>query len=131
MNSNAQIVKTYLGETCTKQAQAEAFGVLALGYGLASALAPVAGGWLSRPAERWEWLRGTIFETYPYLLPMLVAAMLTGLGAVLGWFFLPETASFVKRREAETNAKTEEEEKRLVKLASAGELRDIEMRQVG
>ena len=34
LNGNAAIVKTYLGETSTKKAQSEAFGVLALGYGL-------------------------------------------------------------------------------------------------
>ena len=127
LNSNAQIVKTYLGEVCTKKAQAEAFGVLALGYGLASALAPVAGGWLAKPAERWPVFRNTAFETFPYLLPMCVAASLTGLGAVLGYFLLPETASFTKRAEAKARSKSAEEEKRLVKLASAGELREIEL----
>ena len=54
-----------------------------------------------KPAERWPaTFGGTIFETYPYLLPMCVAASLTGLGAVLGFFYLPETASFAKRHEA-------------------------------
>jgi len=127
LNSNAQIVKTYLGEVCTKKAQAEAFGVLALGYGLASALAPMAGGWLAKPAERWSLFRGTAFETFPYLLPMCLAATLTGLGAALGYILLPETASFTKRAEAKAQSKNAEEEKRLVKLASAGELREMEL----
>ena len=128
MNGNAAIVKTFLGEVCTKSAQSEAFGVLALGYGLASTLAPGAGGYLIKPAERWPaTFGGTIFETYPYLLPMCVAASLTGLGAVLGFFYLPETASFAKRHEARGMATRGSESKRLVKMASAGELQAIEI----
>ena len=128
LNGNAAIVKTFLGEVCTKSAQSEAFGVLALGYGLASTLAPGAGGYLIKPAERWPaTFGGTIFETYPYLLPMCVAASLTGLGAVLGFFYLPETASFAKRHEARGMATRGSESKRLVKMASAGELQAIEI----
>ena len=124
-------MKTYLGETSTKKAQSEAFGVLALGYGLASTLAPAAAGFLQRPARRWpETFAGTAFDTYPYLLPMCVAACLTGLGAVLGVLLLPETASFVRRAEAKAMARNGDEEKRLVKLASAGDLRAIELRDV-
>ena len=131
LNGNAAIVKTYLGETSTKKAQSEAFGVLALGYGLASTLAPAAAGFLQRPARRWpETFAGTAFDTYPYLLPMCVAACLTGLGAVLGVLLLPETASFVRRAEAKAMARNGDEEKRLVKLASAGDLRAIELRDV-
>jgi diphthamide biosynthesis protein 2 len=131
LNGNAAIVKTYLGETCTKKAQSEAFGVLALGYGLASTLAPAASGFLQRPARRWpETFAGTTFDTYPYLLPMVVAACLTGLGAILGGLLLPETASFVRRAEAKATARDADEEKRLVKLASAGDLRAIELRDV-
>lgn len=126
LNGNAAIVKTFLGEVCTKSAQSEAFGVLALGYGLASTLAPGVGGYLVKPAERWPaTFKGTIFETYPYLLPMCVAASLTGLGAVLGFFYLPETASFAKRHAA--RASHGSESRRLVKMASAGQLQAIEL----
>ena len=129
-NGNAAIVKTYVGEITTKVSAGRAFGVLALGYGLASAAAPGVGGYLQRPAERWpRAFAGTVFETYPYLLPMVVASTLTFVGAVLGWVFLPETASFTLRRRQEerrrqrgADASRGEEAKRLVKLASAGEL---------
>jgi len=129
-NGNAAIVKTYVGEITTKVSAGRAFGVLALGYGLASAAAPGVGGYLQRPAERWpRAFAGTVFETYPYLLPMVVASALTFAGAVLGWVFLPETASFTMRQRQEErrrrrggDASRGEEAKRLVKLASAGEL---------
>ena len=129
-NGNAAIVKTYVGEITTKVSAGRAFGVLALGYGLASAAAPGVGGYLQRPAERWpRAFAGTVFETYPYLLPMVVASALTFAGAVLGWMFLPETASFTmrqrqeeRRRRRRGDASRGEEAKRLVKLASAGEL---------
>jgi diphthamide biosynthesis protein 2 len=133
VNGNAAICKTYLGECTTKASAANAFGVLALGYGLASVAAPGAGGFLLKPAERWDTFKGTIFDTYPYLLPMFVAAALTFTGATLGFFFLPETASFVRRREVKLAGMSREEGCGLVKnvkMASAGELRAMELQDV-
>jgi len=43
------------------------------------------GGFLQRPAEQWPAVfRGTVFDTFPFLLPMTVAAALTFTGGIMG-----------------------------------------------
>jgi hypothetical protein len=49
------------------------------------------GGLLARPAEAMPFLRSTIFETYPFLLPNLVCTGFVVLGLTVGIFFLEET----------------------------------------
>ena len=86
LNGNAGVVKTYVGEVTSKSQQAKAFSLFALCFGLASCVAPAIGGFLQRPAERWPGtFAGTLFETYPYLLPMLCASCLTTLGGIAGY----------------------------------------------
>lgn len=98
LNGNAGVVKTYVGEVTQKSQQAKAFSLFALCFGLASCVAPALGGFLQKPAERWPGtFAGTPFETYPYLLPMSCAAALTTLGGVVGYLFVPETASQWRR----------------------------------
>ena len=98
LNGNAGVVKTYVGEVTQKSQQAKAFSLFALCFGLASCVAPAIGGFLQKPATRWPGtFAGTPFETYPYLLPMSCAAALTTLGGVVGYLFVPETASQWRR----------------------------------
>ena len=98
LNGNAGVVKTYVGEVTHKSQQAKAFSLFALCFGLASCVAPAIGGFLQKPATRWPGtFAGTPFETYPYLLPMSCAAALTTLGGVVGYLFVPETASQWRR----------------------------------
>ena len=104
LNGNAGVVKTYVGETTEKSQQTMAFSIFAMAFGFASCVAPAIGGFLQRPAERWPGVFGdTVFETFPFLLPMLCAAALTSFGGALGFLYAPETASqwrrMQKRRE--------------------------------
>jgi diphthamide biosynthesis protein 2 len=98
LNGNAGVVKTYVGETTEKSQQTVAFSIFAMAFGFASCVAPAIGGFLQRPAERWPSVFGdTLFETFPFLLPMLCAAALTSVGGVLGFLYAPETASQWRR----------------------------------
>lgn len=50
------------------------------------------GGVLARPAKQWSSVfSGTIFETYPYLLPNLFCTAVVLFGLVVGILFLEET----------------------------------------
>ena len=72
LNGNAGVVKTYIGETTEKGQQVKAFSVFALAFGIASCVAPGVGGFLQRPAAQWPALfGGTVFDTFPFLLPMV------------------------------------------------------------
>lgn len=53
------------------------------------------GGLLARPADTWSSFRGTIFDTYPYLLPNLVAASYIVVAIIAGIIWLEETNELV------------------------------------
>ena len=73
----------------------------------AGSLTRGVGGFLQRPADQFPaTFGGTVFETFPFLLPMLVAASLTCTGGVLGFFYIPETASQWRRMEAKVGGAT-------------------------
>lgn len=61
-------------------------------------IAPLLGGFLSRPVELSDIFRGTIFETYPYALPSLVTAAIPAITALLGLFLARETLPKEKRK---------------------------------
>ena len=140
LNGNAGVVKTYVGETTEKSQQTTAFSIFALAFGGASVVAPAIGGFLQSPAKTWPaTFENTIFETFPFLLPMLCAACLTTTGGVLGFMYAPETASQWRRMERRRRDKilergsiganeietSEDEEKNLLVPA------EVEMTQVG
>jgi hypothetical protein len=63
-------------------------------WSLGLVIGPACGGLLARPAELYpKSFQGTIFETFPYLLPNLVTAFFALLGCFLLFFFFPETLS--------------------------------------
>ena len=49
------------------------------------------GGELSSPAERWSLFADTIFETHPYLLPCILASVLSIFSLLLAFKYLPES----------------------------------------
>ena len=127
LNGNAGVVKTYIGETTEKREQVKAFSIFALAFGIASCVAPGVGGFLQRPAETWpEVFRDTVFDDYPFLLPMLAAAALTTTGGVLGFMYVPETASQWRRmerrrRDAARRAGSQEEQFWRMAMEAKGE----------
>ena len=92
LNGNAGVVKTYVGETTEKSQQTMAFSIFAMAFGFASCVSPAIGGFLQRPAERWPGVFGdTVFETFPYLLPCVIASVLSAGSLVLAYFKPPES----------------------------------------
>ncbi|MDE0954712.1 MAG: MFS transporter, partial [Candidatus Poseidoniales archaeon] len=49
------------------------------------------GGEFSSPAEKWSLFTGTIFETHPYLLPCLIASLLSTISFIFAVWKLPES----------------------------------------
>jgi hypothetical protein len=61
-------------------------------WSLGLVVGPACGGLLASPAQLYpHYFTGTIFETFPYLLPNLVTAFFALLGATLLFLFFPET----------------------------------------
>ena len=77
LNGNIGVAKSYLAEICDNSNMARGFSILGLTVGLARFVAPITGAYLASPVEQWpDVFVGTIFETFPYLLPCLVGALI-------------------------------------------------------
>lgn len=68
--------------------EGRAYAIMGLCWSLGGMLGPVAGGWLEHPVEnipRW-FGNNALFTRFPYLLPCMAAAAVTGTGCVLSVF---------------------------------------------
>lgn len=104
---NMGVTRTYLGEIVDESNEAKGFSFLALCFSVGLFVGPILGGELVFPAERAPHIfGGTIFETYPFLLPNLTYAIFAAIAWVIGCIFLEETlpasqrCSCLRRRQA-------------------------------
>ncbi|KAH8104702.1 MFS general substrate transporter [Cristinia sonorae] len=77
LNANSGTIKTMIGEIAEGDeiALARAFSFVPIVWATGSTLAPLVGGALQHPAERFpRWFAAWIWSEYPYLLPCIVAA---------------------------------------------------------
>ncbi|CAH1768179.1 13673_t:CDS:2 [Entrophospora sp. SA101] len=58
-----------------------------------SMLGPVIGGFLSHPADNFPKIFGNcpFLKSFPYFLPCFVASIVSFIGLIIGYFYLPET----------------------------------------
>ena len=90
-NGNIAVARAYIGDVSTPQQLATRMGLIGAAFGLGFTIGPFLGGELSSPASRWDLFVGTIFETYPYLLPCLLASVLSIFSLLLAFRYLPES----------------------------------------
>ncbi len=81
-----------LAEVCDETNQGLGMSLLTTSWGCGLVFGPVVGGFLSRPAEKYELFRDIVlFQTNPYLLPCIVGSIMAFLATTLAYFFLEET----------------------------------------
>lgn len=89
---NLGVTKTYLGEIVDETNEARGFSFLAVCFSVGLIVGPFLGGNLVNPVD---WapgvFRGTVFDTFPYLLPNLTYAVMAGISWIIGFFSLEET----------------------------------------
>ena len=90
-NGNIAVARAYIGDVSTPKQLATRMGLIGAAFGLGFTIGPFLGGEFSSPAERWGLFVGTVFETYPYLLPCVIASALSAGSLVLAYFKLPES----------------------------------------
>ena len=90
-NGNIAVARAYIGDVSTSTQLASRMGIIGAAFGLGFTVGPFLGGELSSPAERWDIFVGTIFETYPYLLPCIIASLLSIFSLLLAFWYLPES----------------------------------------
>ena len=90
-NGNIAVARAYIGDVSSPKQLATRMGLIGAAFGLGFTIGPFLGGELSSPAERWSLFADTIFETYPYLLPCILASVLSIFSLLLAFKYLPES----------------------------------------
>ena len=101
LNGNVGVLQTTVAELITKKEhQPKAYSIMPFVWCLGSIIGPAMGGALAMPCEAYPWLfpKGTIFDTYPFLLPNLVSVVILLFGITTGALFLEETHASKKSR---------------------------------
>ena len=101
-NGNIAVARAYIGDVSTSKQLASRMGIIGAAFGLGFTVGPFLGGELSSPAERWDMFVGTVFETYPYLLPCIVASLLSIFSLLLAFWYLPESLTSDPRSKRST-----------------------------
>ncbi|KIM47000.1 hypothetical protein M413DRAFT_440546 [Hebeloma cylindrosporum] len=72
--------------------EGRAYAILGFCWGLGGVAGAIIGGSFERPAVKWPEIFGDIpiFNTYPYLLPCGLAALVTLIGSILSLFLAPD-----------------------------------------
>ena len=103
-NGNIAVARAYIGDVSTSKQLASRMGIIGAAFGLGFTVGPFLGGELSSPAERWDMFVGTVFETYPYLLPCIIASLLSIFSLLLAFWYLPESLTSDPRSERSTQS---------------------------
>ncbi|KAH3919147.1 hypothetical protein HBH56_029400 [Parastagonospora nodorum] len=93
LNGNIGVLQTTVAELVTDEKhQPRAYSIMPFVWCLGTIVGGFLGGVLARPALQWPGtFGGTIFETYPYLLPNIFCTMVVLFGLAVGILFLEET----------------------------------------
>ncbi|KAL9001160.1 MAG: hypothetical protein Q9169_000343 [Polycauliona sp. 2 TL-2023] len=94
LNGNIGVLQTTVAEIVTeKEHQPSAYAIMPFVWSFGSILGPLIGGALAEPCKNYPALfsQGTLFDTYPFLLPNIVCAVVLVFGIVIGLLFLEET----------------------------------------
>jgi MFS family permease len=96
INGNIGVLKSYIREITDQTNQAKAYTVRAVGWAIGTIVGPILGGGLARPAIQYPNLFSStgLFGYFPFLLPCLASAILSGISLFLGMLYLKETVVF-------------------------------------
>ena len=101
LNGNVGVLQTTVAELVTvKEHQPRAYSIMPFVWCLGSIIGPAMGGALAQPCKSYPWLfaPGTLFDTYPFLLPNLVCVGILLCGITIGVLFLEETHADLRYR---------------------------------
>ncbi|KAJ9493978.1 hypothetical protein H2202_010525 [Exophiala xenobiotica] len=101
LNGNSGVLQTTVAELVTKKEhQPRAYSIMPFVWSVGSIIGPAMGGALAMPCESHPSLfpRGSLWDTYPFLLPNIVCVTILCIGIGFGILFLEETHSQLKGR---------------------------------
>ncbi|EJT97726.1 MFS general substrate transporter [Dacryopinax primogenitus] len=93
LSGNGAVIQTMISEMTDETNEAQAFALFSLMWAVGCIVGPSIGGLLSRPAGNFPSVFGGVqfWEKYPYFLPCLCSAGITGVSILTALFFLKET----------------------------------------
>jgi MFS family permease len=118
LSGNLGVVKSLLTEITDDTNRGPAFSYMSLAWAIGCVIAPLAGGMLCKPAEKYPSVfsdrHGAVFADYPYLLPCMLCSAWTVFTAVFCMVFMVETRGTKKKGTAQSPKKSLE----MVKLGN-------------
>ncbi|KAF7330235.1 Major facilitator superfamily multidrug-resistance DHA1 sub-family [Mycena venus] len=94
LNGNIGVIKSIVAELTDSTNIAQAYAYMPIAWSTGSTLGPIIGGFLARPADRFEMFRNNQFlRKYPYFLPCAVPATFSLVAWTVTLLFLKETAT--------------------------------------
>ena len=93
LSGNLGVLKSFLTEITDESNRGAGFSYMSVAWALGTIVAPLAGGLLCKPAEKYPKLFAPsgIFGSYPYLLPCMICFAFNVVSAVVCQFFMVET----------------------------------------
>lgn len=93
---NLGVLKSYLTEITDDSNRGRGFSMVSVAWFLGCALAPLAGGLLSKPADRYPrfFSQDGLFGDYPYFLPCLLCVVLNVSSSIFCLFAMVESRKF-------------------------------------
>ena len=86
------IIKTFIAELCaTRDEMARGLALHGMADGIGRMIGPTISAWLSRPADKFQFLDNFLFRRFPYFLPSLVCYVLAILTILVSHVFIRET----------------------------------------
>eukprot|EP01034_Spumella_vulgaris_P025841 gene25841-32338_t len=109
---NLGVVKSFLTEVTDDTNRGKAFSLFSLGWAIGTVIAPIAGGFLCKPADKYPayFSQSGLFGYYPYLLPCLLCFCFNMAAALICLFAMVETRVFKKPHSGLETEEDEEED---------------------
>ncbi|GLB44889.1 putative major facilitator superfamily protein [Lyophyllum shimeji] len=93
LNGNAGVIKTMITELTDTTNLPQLWAYIPFAWSTGTTIAPVIGGYLSRPAEHFPEYFGQneFWKTHPYFLPCVIPAAFSAFTWIVGFYLLKET----------------------------------------
>ena len=88
---NIGVLKSFLTEISDESNRGKAFAMLSMAWATGTIVAPLVGGLLSKPADKYSVLNIKLFQEFPYLLPCLICVTCNLNASLVSCFVMRET----------------------------------------
>ncbi|KAI6099653.1 major facilitator superfamily domain-containing protein [Pisolithus sp. B1] len=98
LNGNVSVMKSIIGDITDTTNMARAFALIPIVFSVGASIAPLFGGGLAKPHDRWpELFSGSFWVQYPYFLSSAVSASFTAFSFFIIALFLKESLPSKRR----------------------------------